>query len=363
MHTVFSHIVSKELSPKYENIATESLAFILQNSESARNGMMKLLRGVTPDMPDLQFRTQSTEHVDKRNIRPDMLGYHEHGTRVFIENKFEAGLTNNQPESYLKQLVGYTQPSILLVVVPEVREESMWGELNRKLKGAGISVTNLDTSSCSIVYSIKTEKGPILALTSWKRLLSALGDEVAEDPSAKSDLIQLQSLCDAADRMAFIPISPVVVSDQRTPAFILQLNSIVQGSIDKAANDGALNITNVKPQADFNRIGRYANISTRRDIGGWFGINFPLWKEYGRTPLWFVFNGSYWGRSREVWPLLGPKAEKEGVFTKFVGEDFAIAIDLAFGEDKDQVVRTVVEQLKWIADILNELPLKLVKTE
>ena len=367
MQTVFSHIVSNRLSQEYENVATESLAFVLQYSESARNGMMKLLRGVTPDMPDLQFRTQKTEQLTekqtKRSIRPDMLGYHERGTRVFIENKFEAGLTNNQPKSYLIQLTKCTQPSVLLVVVPEAREETMWGELNRRLKEDHISAKDWDMTSGSIVHSIKTENGPILALTSWTRLLSALEDEVAEDPSARSDLIQLRALCEAADRNAFVPISPAVVSDQRAPAFILQLSTIVKDSIDKAVNEGVLNLTGTTRQADWERIGRYAYFSSSQEVGVWFGIHFRLWKTYGRTPLWLVFSKTQWGRAREVWPLLEPKAEKEGVFTKFVDDEFVVAIDMEFGKEKDQVIRSVVDRLKWISDAMHDLPQKPVKSE
>jgi hypothetical protein len=314
-------------------------------------------------MPDLHFRTQQTEQLDKRIFRPDMLGYHERETRVFVESKFEAGLTDNQPKSYLEQLAKCTQPAVLLVVVPEVREETMWGELNRRLKDAGISGTKLDTTSSNIVYSLKTEHGPVLALTSWTRLLSALEDEIADDPAARSDLSQVRALCEAADRNAFIPISSAVVSDQRSPAFILQLNSIIQSSVDKAVNEGSINLNGTQARSNWERIGQYANVSNRRDVGFWFGIHFPFWKTYGRTPLWLVFSTSEWGRAREVWPLFEPKAEKEGLFAKFVGDEFIIAIDMPFGEDKDLVVRYVVDRLKLITDGLRDLPQKSVKTD
>src|ERR1035441_823681 len=113
MNTVFSHIVQKRLSRENENVATEALAYILGYSEAARNGMMKLLRGVAK-MPELRFRTQQTEvssHPDMRgcqtevNSRPDMHGCDNDGIpRVFVENKFWAGLTKNQPVSYLRAL-------------------------------------------------------------------------------------------------------------------------------------------------------------------------------------------------------------------------------------------------------------------
>ena len=116
MQTVFSHIVQKRFSQVSEDVATDALAFIIHSSESARNGMMKLLRGLAPDMPELQFRTQQTEG----SIRPDMWGYDKGELRVFVENKFWAGLTDNQPVSYLRQLSEYahTQSAVLLCQKP-----------------------------------------------------------------------------------------------------------------------------------------------------------------------------------------------------------------------------------------------------
>jgi hypothetical protein len=141
--TVFSYIIRKQFSTEFENVATEALAYILHSSESAQNGMMKLLRPVAPDIPDLQFRTQQTECSlqTEDSIRPDMCGYHGSETHVFVENKFWAGLTENQPIFYLRQLAKFTQPTILFVVVPESRRDVMWRELSIRLKKEGISAT------------------------------------------------------------------------------------------------------------------------------------------------------------------------------------------------------------------------------
>lgn len=358
MQTVFSYIVQKRFSQVNEDVATDALAFVLHSSESARNGMMKLLRGIAPNMPSLRFRTQQTEG----SIRPDMWGYDDGEPRVFVENKFWAGLTDNQPVSYLRQLAEDTQPTVLLVVVPDTREQTMWRELSRRLEDAGISAANRDTAA-GIVRTITTEIGPILALTSWTKLLSALELEVADDQSARSDLLQLRALCEAADSEAFVPISTAEVSDQRTPAFILQLSSLVQASVDLAVTEGVLNITRLMPQASWERIGRYARFSGEQGVGMWFGIHFSLWKKHGGTPLWLLFSQGEFSRALEVRPLLEPWAAKEGVLTTFQNDELAVAVDIAFGEDKDQVVRSVVERLKGIADVLSVLKLKPVGLE
>jgi hypothetical protein len=350
MQTVFSHIIQKRFSQVNEDVATDALAFILHSSESARTGMMKLLRGIVTDIPDLHFRTQQTEG----SIRPDMWGIGETEPHVFVENKFWAGLTENQPISYLKQLAEYTQPTILLVVVPEAREQTVWREHIRRLEGVGISATGRDTSA-GIVHSVKTEIGPILALTSWTKLLSALELEIADDHGAKSDLLQLRALCEAADSEAFIPISSTEVTDQRTPAFILQMSSIVQASVGLAVTEGVLNIKKLMPQISWERIGQYARLSGEQSVGMWLGIHFRLWKKYGVTPFGLVFLPTEFSRAHEVRALIEPWAAKEGLFTACQNDEFVVAVDIAFGEDKDQVVRSIVDRLKGIADDLSVL--------
>ena len=188
MHTVFSHIIQKRLSRENEDVATDALAYVLESSEAARNGMMKLLCGILPDLPPLRFETQRAEGA----IRPDMWGFADTEPRVFVENKFWAGLTDNQPVAYLKQLAAYSQPTLLLVVAPAAREHTLWRELSRRLRDAGISVSERDASG--VVHSVATQLGPILALTSWTNVLSVLEHEAVDDPRARGDLIQLRAL-------------------------------------------------------------------------------------------------------------------------------------------------------------------------
>ena len=358
MQTVFSHIVQKRFSNVNEDVATDALSFILHSSESARNGMMKFLRGIVADMPDLQFRTQQTEG----SVRPDMWGFHEAEPRVFIENKFWAGLTENQPVSYLRQLAEHTQPTVLLVVVPDAREQTLWRELVRRLEDAGISVAARDPAA-GIVDSMATGIGPILALTSWTKLFAALEFEAADDPGSRSDLLQLRALCDAADSEAFVPVSSEEVTDQRTPAFMLQLSSIVQASVELAVTEGVLNIRGFMPQASWERIGRYASLSDEQGVGAWLGIHFGLWKTHGGTPLWLVFAPSEWSRADDVRLLLEPWAAKKGIPTTRHSDEFAVPVDIAVGEDKDQVVRVIVDRLKEIAAVLSELKGKTVGLE
>ncbi len=352
METVFSHIVQKRFSQVSEDVATDALAFILHTHESARDGMMKLLLGIAPSLPTLQFRTQ----VADGSSRPDMRGYEYDVAhpRIFVENKFWAGLTENQPVSYLEILATHTQPTVLLVVAPEAREHTLWRELTHRLEDAGISATPQQPTA-GIVHSLATEDGPTLAITSWTKLLSWLELEVAEDLSARSDLAQLRALCEAADIDAFVPVAPEQVTDQRTPAFILQLSSIVQAAVSLAVSEGVLSFDGLRPMASWDRAGRYVRFSVGPGGTPWLGVHLGLWKTYGVSPLWLLFSQNAPHLHPGLHPLLEPWAAKRGVFTTLQDEGLAVALDLALGEDKDQVVRGVVDQLRAMAHVLSAL--------
>ncbi len=356
MQTVFSHVVQKRLSQENENVATTALAFILDTHESARNGMVRLLRGVVPELPRLWFRTQQTDG----NSRPDMWGYNDEGKPyVFVENKFWAGLTDNQPVSYLRILAKNAYPTILLIVAPHAREQPLLRELKRKLNEAEISTTE-QAAAAGALHSLATGIGPILVLTSWAKLLSFLELEVIDDKAAKSDLLQLRALCEEVESDSFAPFSAEQFSNQQTPAFVLQLMSIVQASVEKAVSEKVGDFRGVAKRWTTPYPGRYFRFSDfEHGPGIWLVIHFELWKAHGGIPLWALFSPTSFGRSHEVRPLLEPWAAKRGIFTTTYNNDtFALAIDIPFGEEKDTVIRAIVDRFRKIAEVVSVLKLK-----
>lgn len=351
METIFSHIVQKRFSRVNEDVATDALAFILQSSDHARTGFMKLLRGIDAGLPDLRFRTQQSED----NMRPDMWGLDGPHTRVFIENKFWAGLTANQPVRYLRQLSESPQPTILLVVVPAAREQTIWRELSTRLREAGISQTDRAVPS-GLAFCVDTEPGPILALTSWRKVLSALELEAAHDARAMADIAQLTALCDAADSHAFVPVATEDMTDQRVPALILQMNTIVQDSVQLAVTERVLDINGLRPQASWDRIGRYVKFTNDSGCGAWIGVHLELWKKHGATPLWLVFGHDDFGRGMDARRLLEPWAAREGVIAVSDSNQLAIGLDVVVEEEKDTVIRSLFETLRSIATELSVLP-------
>ena len=352
MNTVFSHIVQKRLSRESENVVTEALVFIVESSEAARSGLMGLLRAIEPDLPDLRFSAQKSTG----SARPDMQGSDGNIARVFIENKFWAGLTESQPGEYLRRLAKHEESAVLLIVAPEARQETVWREMCRRLK-AQPSMPS-DTPLPVAVYGmLRTALGPTLALTSWTSLLSEIETKIKDDPRGRNDLDQLRALCVSADSQAFIPLSAAELTDQRVPAFILEVRSVAEAAVQKCISEHVLSIRGLRPQADDKRMGRYIQFLSGPNPHAWIGIDLALWRRYGETPLWLAFL-SRTGRPLAFQPLLERWAGGQGLPTgrKNRGFPFAVGIRPATGEEKDEVIRSVVQSLKEIAEKLARSP-------
>ena len=141
----------------------------------------------------VQVRTQAT---GQEGARPDLAGLDERGDeRVLIEAKFWAGLTENQPVSYLERLPD-EQPSALLFVAPTARVESLWAELRRHVSESAAGITLDACREAEELRSAAAGGARGLVLTSWKNLLDrmAAGAAAAADSHTETDSQQLRGL-------------------------------------------------------------------------------------------------------------------------------------------------------------------------
>ncbi len=171
--------------------------------------------------------------------------------------------------------------------------------------------------------------------------------------------MQLRALCDAADNEAFAPPSREQLSDQRTAAFIVQLTAVVQAVVDHAATQSVLSVRGLGRSKLWTSIGRYVRLPSEQGAGAWIGIHFELWKGHGTTPLWLVFPDTEFGRGQEVRRLLAPLADRNRMLAIPIDRGFAIGLDLPTGEEKESVVRSLVDQLRVVGHALIALPPKL----
>ena len=354
MRSVLSHIVQKQFSGEYENIATEALAYLVQTNDMAREGLLKMLRGIKPDLSIISFQTQQSEG-DKR---PDMWGMDGGRLCILIENKFWAGFTENQPVEYIKILTSHNKEGILLVVVPTAREDSAWREMLKRLTESAIGY-ELQKPTADIPMLVKSDLGPLLALTSWTKMLRSIDDELADEPQTRNDLFQLRALCEIAENDAFIPISASELTNQRFPALILQLGDVITKVHEVGLTEDLFSSDGVAAASTSERIGRYVKFPRAANVCAWFGISLILWQKHGGSPFWLMFsNNSQHCRGEEVRMILESWAEKEVIFISSEYNSFNLAINVPAGEDFDYVVRNILEQLRKIEYSLKELPPK-----
>ncbi len=343
MQTVLSHIVQRRFSRQNENIATDALTFILSNDSGARAAFNTLIRQAVPSMPELRFREQVTEATS----RPDMWGYDLTDPRVYIENKFWAGLTPNQPNSYIRQLSQHNQPTLLLFIAPPSREHALWRELLRRCQEEGVTTRPAERRG-AFSHLMDTDAGPFVALTSWPDVLSVLEAGATEEPTS-TDIIQLRSLCDAADDDLIL--STEDLTNQVTPALILQLGRIVERALDLAALRNVISKRGVVTQADYNRTGRYVRWSDSANSGAWIGTHYRYWKDYGQSPIWCVLSTTDFGRSRELRAFLADWANVDGLRLAIESDDtLAVPFPMLTGQDNEEVVEDLVRRLEQLAN-------------
>ena len=199
--TLLAHLTPM-LTDRVEDMAVEALGYILSKSPSSRSALNRVLRGAVSGLnPIEQVRTQVTGDT---GARPDLVGFDEQGKeRVLIEAKFWAGLTENQPNGYLKRLPK-DGPSVLLFVAPEARRDTLWAELQRRVNvEIGYSSETDGLRSASVIGSQR-----YLMLTSWRSILGQMANQSSEvgESSAQIDIRQLQGLTERMDEEAFLPI-------------------------------------------------------------------------------------------------------------------------------------------------------------
>lgn len=329
--SVLSFLATKFASST-EDVATEALTYILRRSEHATNELISLCRtlGADIDIP-LAFRTQ--ENMEDSG-RPDVVGVAPGGKYfIMIEAKFWAGLTGNQPVSYLGRLP--EGRGILLFVAPEKRLDILWPTLIRRATKAEGS----PTQPCDSNMNLRAVqfKGKTLALVGWDYLLKRLHTAVAQAHDlAEGDIQQLIGLCNRMDDSAFLPLQSEELTGNQGRRFLQFgriVDSLVSRSIKKfgGSREG-------KRSSGGN--GWYTSPFRVGNKAWHLHVDSKLWANKGDSPVWL-----------EV-----PKGAKElhakGIHFYEIDGKTLIPIMLTTGVEYDDVV---VDAFNQIVEVVNAL--------
>jgi len=363
--SLFGHLAFG-FSQSPENLATEALCYILDRSETAKKAFVRFIsQADTTLSSNLKFETQihtssNSSDISKEEsnnsgaFRPDFAGKDNTNKYVVIgETKFWAGLTDNQPVTYLKN---FPESSVLIFIAPSKRLSLLWPELIRRCKESGLDYQQTTTVNDEFRFTT-IGSYPTLAITSWRKIINAMQHavEADSDTGTLSDILQLQGLCDRMDETAFLPIqSEELTSD--IGRRILQYCDLVDEITETLVNSGVASTKGLQKAS-------WSGVTLRsmviHNYGCQLQFNSEFWVKYGRTPIWFnvkkTGTGKYWSFAQEVKAGLIKFEMEEPPRLIQDGDSLLVPLFIPTSAEKTEVMKSLLKQIQEVIDILATL--------
>ena len=339
--SLLAHLIPR-IAAKAEPAATEALAYVLNASPDVKKEFVSIVcqTGINPFMAE---RIEPEKQHD--DSKPDLTIYDTDGAiRVFVENKFWAGLANTQPVAYLKKLPE-DPPPVLLFVVPHQRIDSVWSELKKRCGDDEIDLSGEETTK-DITWVRAGQR--TMAITSWKYVLERLRHAagISGNAEIEQDIVQLRGLTDQMDTAEFLPLRGDEVTDQTVARRLIDYDNLIEDITKRVEKDG--NVTMGQLRGGKGYLGRLGYVNQKIEI--WMGIYHEMWRLYGITPVWLeVYSKSF---SSGAWRQLLQKIKNlvNDAQESPDGKKLSIPIRLTTGVERQSVIEDAVTQVRSIAD-------------
>ncbi len=335
--SLFAHIVSQNLVP--EPTATQSLAYILRSSSELAASLADLL------WPDVGFEVGHVESERSfADVRPDLTIFDSDGRhRIFVENKFWAGLTDAQPVQYLAALPDDV-PSGLVFIVPMKRIPAIWNELKWRSRDS-LDLGNESSSDNVTRLQLGTRT---LCATSWRHVLDLL-ERVCPSDEQRRDVSQLRELARFGEADGFPPLRGEELSDVRIPSRTINYCRLVRPIVSELQSRGVARTKGLRPTHDWYHIGRY--FSASHAFGCWLGVALVPWRDTGITPLWLRVHPTPFSNLGEHYHRLDESFRD----IQERGNAKYLPIRLRTGVERDDVIRDAADQVQDIVRKFEEI--------
>ncbi len=332
METLLGHL-RPLVKINQEDIATLTLHYLLTKYPALNTcftGMMA--HALDESLPKtLTYVTQSAG--DERE-RPDIAGSDASGKEFLLcEEKFYAGLTENQPLTYLKRLREEGGAG-LVFICPENRKISLWAALLGK---------------CGMEYSpgtyrVKVE-GVSMALVSWEEILIRFYDiAVAVEPESVADIRQLKIFCEEVIQRSFTPFMEIQMGADNAKTYkqCIEMISTLRTAI---LSDPAFcaDIKGLKNTPQVKGVNSYMRI---RGINATISMNVDFWanETLMDTPFWLSFHDADWRTTPELVECFKdvPATEKTWNYS---GSSLYLALPVPYYLLEDEAVNHLKKQI------------------
>ena len=273
-----------------EDVATLSLSYLLAQSDILCSAFTKALSMHLHLSPDTSIH-YNTQVIGQQRERPDIVGVDENGVeRIICEAKFFAALTENQPNGYLRRLVGI-ENSGLIFLCPESRRVGLWKQVISLIPGEAELIDDMCVKTGSTHVSI----------ISWTEVLDTLLLAVDRSaPELKDDLLQLIGFCKEMENTSFVPFknedfgTDIAKGIDRYYMVIDSVTELLLRQDRYTASKKGLRATPL-----WNGHIQYIKVN-----GLCLGINFnrELWKKDSSvyTPFWLLLKNEAWKLSEPL---------------------------------------------------------------
>ena len=340
--SLLAHLIPR-IAAKAEPAATEALAYVLNASPDVKREFVSIVLQ-TGIKPFTAGRIEPEKQHDES--KPDLTIYDDKdgAIRVFVENKFWAGLADTQPVAYLKKLP--EEPtSVLLFVVPRQRIDIVWSELEKRCGHDKIDLSGEETTK-DITWVRAGQR--TMAITSWKYVLERLRHAAKNsgNTAIEQDIVQLRGLTDQMDTAEFLPLRGDEVTDQTVARRLIDYGNLSEDITKRVEKDG--NVTMRRLSGHYGYVGRSGSVNQKFEI--WMGIYHEMWRLYGITPVWLEvysepFSSGAWRQSMQKIKNLVNDAQESPD-----GKKLLIPIRLTTGVERQSVIEDAVKQFHSIAD-------------
>ena len=338
--SLLAHLYSR-IKGSQEDVATLSLQYIISVNEKLNEAFNRII-GDSAKVDIGTDITYSCQSVGENSERPDMSGVDRDGKEVILcEMKFYAGLTSNQPNSYIDRLIKEGGKA-LVFVCPEQRRMSLWSKVKELCRE-----DDKDLSE-EAGYRVNVN-GVAMTVISWAEIIEILRRTAASSAvEALPDIAQLSGFCEMMDSTAFIPFS----SEDMGPEIARREEryfQVIDRLFDTIMSNKEIKASSKGLKASPSRVGytRYLRIDEYTVA---IMYNRTAWtsKTSVETPFWFYFNDEEWNQSEGLQNRLRaiPDLEREMFDSKI-----AIALHPAFDAPLDDVAADMMKQILSVMDI------------
>lgn len=332
--SLLAHLYSR-IKGSQEDVATLSLQYIVSQSAALNHEftrrLCESLHGIVST--ELNYACQS---VGTELERPDIAGVDADGNeKILCEAKFFAGLTENQPNTYLDRLKDKGGLG-LVFICPAVRKETLWRKLLDLCSGRSVEQVETDRF-CVDVDGIR------MSILTWNDIIEALRHVASsEAQNSLQDIYQLDGFCKLMDEEAFIPFSTEdfgPINAIREERYYQVLDAV----FDRLMADKSLHCSAKGLRATPYRYGyvRYIRVGDYA-----LSINYDrrLWRSKGsaETPFWVVIMTGDFKQPTEFRTVFSRYSEGE---KETLNGEIALALIAPTNASLDEVAEKLTGQI------------------